>query len=401
MTSISKSVLISNIGSIQLKLFDCDDEKIDFESKAEKYAIPQGKEKNISKNIQILDNGHYEMIKSICPRCKSLERTKQGFREIKPKLDTGEKIKISLQRYKCSSCNKKYSTKIENIKEENKTFLKLTKEKIRESKRNRGGSLRKIAQDVKNFLNMDISHQSIKNFLKIDENIIKKEGNRITRKFDQLSGYLTIDEEYIYIDGKKKYRVSLHDRFIKGPIAEEIMNSRTKKKIKDLIEEVTENNEIISLTSDGLRQYKSVAKDLGIIHQRCIFHMIKECKEELRDYLKKTKDNATTKMASVRYLTEINNIFRTFDENESLDRFESILDKSELLPQIIIKILADKIIPNFKSLTQFTKDNFIPRTSNQAEQHYSKTQKSETKAKFKTNDGLLEYLSLFMPKETT
>ena len=261
MTSISKSALISNIGSIQLKLFDCGAEKIDFESKVEKYAIPQDKEKNISKNIQILDKGHYETIKPICPYCKSLEYTKQGFREIKPKLDTGEKIKISLQRYKCTSCNKKYSTLIENIKEENKKFLKLVKEKVRESKRNRGGSLRKIAQDVKNFINISISHQSVKNFLKIDENVVKKEGNRITRKFSQLSGFLTIDEQYVHVKGKKKYRVSLHDRFIKGPIAEEIMYSRTKKKIKALIEEVTENNEIISLTSDGLRQYKYVAKD--------------------------------------------------------------------------------------------------------------------------------------------
>jgi hypothetical protein len=39
MTIISKSALVNNIGSIQLKLFDFSDEKIDFKSKAEKYAI--------------------------------------------------------------------------------------------------------------------------------------------------------------------------------------------------------------------------------------------------------------------------------------------------------------------------------------------------------------------------
>jgi hypothetical protein len=96
MTTISKSALVNNIGSIQLKLFDYEDEEINFEKKAEKYAIPQDKEKNISKNIQILDNGHYEMIKPIYPHCETLDCTKQGFREIKPKLDNGEKIKISL-----------------------------------------------------------------------------------------------------------------------------------------------------------------------------------------------------------------------------------------------------------------------------------------------------------------
>ena len=67
MTTISKSALISNIGSIQLKLFDCGDEEINFESRAEKYVIPQSKKKNINRNIQILDKGHYEMIKPFCP----------------------------------------------------------------------------------------------------------------------------------------------------------------------------------------------------------------------------------------------------------------------------------------------------------------------------------------------
>jgi len=261
MSIISKSALISNIGSAQLKLFDNYDVETNFEKRVEKFAIGQSKTENINKNINILENGHYEMIKPICPHCKSLEQTKQGFREINPTIDNGEKIKISLQRYKCKSCGKKYSTSIKNVKEENKSFLKSLKDRIRESKRIRGGSLRKIAKDVMNFLNIGISHQSIKNFLKIDENHVTKEVNRLTRKFKQLSGFLIIVEEHLYINGKKRYRVSLHDLFIKGPIAEEIMNKITSEKIKALIEEVTDGNEIISLTSDGLRQYKSVAKD--------------------------------------------------------------------------------------------------------------------------------------------
>ncbi|KZX16008.1 hypothetical protein MBCUT_11440 [Methanobrevibacter cuticularis] len=93
-----------------------------------------------------------------------------------------------------------------------------------------------------------------------------------------------------------------------------------------------------------------------------------------------------------------NNIFRIYDENECLKRYETILNKSERLPEIIITLLADKIIPNIESLTQFTKDNLIPITSNQAEQHYSKTQKLETTHKFKTNEGLLEYLARHMEK---
>ncbi|MDR2623280.1 MAG: hypothetical protein LBC39_01730 [Methanobrevibacter sp.] len=98
-----------------LKLFDFSDEKIDFKSKAEKYAIPQDKKKNINHKISILDNGKYGMLKPVCPDCESLYYTKQGFRQINPKLDNGEKIKIILQRYKCKTCSRKYSTILSNL----------------------------------------------------------------------------------------------------------------------------------------------------------------------------------------------------------------------------------------------------------------------------------------------
>jgi hypothetical protein len=126
---------------------------------------------------------------------------------------------------------------------------------------------------------------------------------------------------------------------------------------------------------------------------------MKDCREEVKRYLKITKDDAITKMSVVRYLTEINNIFRTYDEKECLNRYEVLLDKYDRLPSVIIKILTKKIIYNFKSLIQFTADNFIPRTSNRAEQHYSETKRSETKSKYKAIEGLLEYLALFMENE--
>jgi hypothetical protein len=123
---------------------------------------------------------------------------------------------------------------------------------------------------------------------------------------------------------------------------------------------------------------------------------LKDCRTKVYKYFKKSKDDSVTKMSIVRYLTGINNVFRTYDEKECLRRFKELLEKSKVLHPGIVKIFRKKMIPNFESLKQFTVDNFIPRTSNQAEQHYSITMKSETKSKFKTNEGLLEYLALFM-----
>jgi len=77
------------------------------------------------------------------------------------------------------------------------SFLKNIKDKIRQTKLYRGGSLRNIVKDIKLFTNMSISPQSIKNFLKIDTKKINKTGNRINQKLIKLSGYLTIDEQFL------------------------------------------------------------------------------------------------------------------------------------------------------------------------------------------------------------
>ena len=45
------------------------------------------------------------------------------------------------------------------------------------------------------------------------------------------------------------------------------------------------------------------------------------------------------------------------------------------------------------------RDNLIPRTSNKAEKEYSISQPNETKHKYKTIDGVLEYLALNMTKK--
>jgi hypothetical protein len=70
-----------------------------------------------------------------------------------------DEIKIILGRYKCKACGRKYLNGLDNIKKENKSFFKTVQDKVKESKKNRGGSLRKIAKDVSNFLNLTIFHQ--------------------------------------------------------------------------------------------------------------------------------------------------------------------------------------------------------------------------------------------------
>jgi len=92
---------------------------------------------------------------------------------------------------------------------------------------------------------MTISRQTIKNFLKINNKQVIKKGNRTNQKISKLSGYLVIYEQFINLPEKRHYGVTLHDQWIKNPIAEEIMESRTKKNIISLIKETTKVEKII------------------------------------------------------------------------------------------------------------------------------------------------------------
>ncbi|MDR3292379.1 MAG: hypothetical protein LBT10_09580, partial [Methanobrevibacter sp.] len=76
-----------------------------------------------------------------------------------------------------------------------------------------------------------------------------------------------------------------------------------------------------------------------------------------------------------------------------------LLNDFHALNPILQKIIK-KIIPKFERLTQHAKFNLIPRTSNQSEQGYSMTNPKEIKKKYKTVNGMLEYLALNMTKNS-
>jgi len=268
MTIQTKATLNSNINFVQLKLFDFADENINFNEKLDENVFNSSKSNNAKKNVGLFKDKHFHMINPVCPDCGKSDYSKQGFYKINPTFDNGEKVELFLQRYYCKKCDKKFSTRLFNIKNKYNRFSKQIKDKIRKSKVSRGGSLRDMVDDIKTFLNLDISHQTIKNWLKIDENKIIQKRNRIQLKFTELSGFYVVDEQFVNIDGKRKYRVTIHDIFYKTPIAEEIMTKRSKRKIKKFISDITKNQPKISITTDGLPIYKKIADELGFIHQK-------------------------------------------------------------------------------------------------------------------------------------
>ena len=128
---------------------------------------------DIRSNVHILSDGSFEMLNPRCPDCGSFDVIKKDFVESSPKVEYHGNMKLRVKRYYCKKCDRKFQTKIASIKDDGKRFSKGLNEKIRDSFANRGGSLDQIANDLKIFLNIDISHQTVKNALQFDFNQVE------------------------------------------------------------------------------------------------------------------------------------------------------------------------------------------------------------------------------------
>jgi len=130
--------------------------------------------------------------------------------------------------------------------------------------------LRKIKEDLITFFGISPSHQSIDNWLKIGDLRMKKIKNQTN-----YSGYYCYDEQYIKINGEKRYRLTLFDSVLNIPVSEEITEDMKYDTIYTFLKEVLKNKPSFAITTDHRRGYKEMMDDLKVRHQLCIFHLFK------------------------------------------------------------------------------------------------------------------------------
>lgn len=83
-------------------------------------------------------------------------------------------------------------------------------------------SLRKTAEELCIFLGTSPSHQTIDRWMKSSMDVNE---TSIENKIPYYSGYYCYDEEYIRINGKNCYRLTLYDSVFSIPVSEEISNN--------------------------------------------------------------------------------------------------------------------------------------------------------------------------------
>ncbi|GAB6056150.1 transposase family protein [Methanobacterium alkalithermotolerans] len=388
------TTLNCNIDSIQLKLSDFFTGKNDFETILNDRLKPVKNTQNINQKLYLHENNHFEYINLLCPYCGSKNVIKQEYRQRKLLIDDKEPLNVYLRRYLCKTCGRKFTTNIKSIIKPYKRYINLFKDKLECFLETGYRSLRKTQKDLQNFLENSPSHQTIRNWLTINnKNMIKN-----TERF--YSGYYTYDEQFLRINGHRMYRLTLYDQIRNIPIAEQIVPKRTPQAITQFIEESTINQPLISVTTDHMPLYKNIMDYIGVKHQLCVFHLFKMIGDKLYKKLRSKKVTEREKISLCLYFTDIKNIFRTYNSKTSQKRLEKLLNDFNRIPRLLQRFIKQKIIPDYKRLTTFMENNKIPRTSNTVENYYRQTEPEQIKKKYKTKKGILTYLHYKMKNWT-
>lgn len=137
------------------------------------------------------------------------------------------------------------------------------------------GSLKNVCKSFKKFFGISVSHQTIENWLFVNENILE---------FDLrcCSSYCVFDVEWIKINGEWKYRYTLLDPISNCIIADAIYDTEDKKTVEKFLRESTVNKNKKAITTDLDKKYSLIISKLGFKQQLCIFHTKKKFKQTIK-----------------------------------------------------------------------------------------------------------------------
>jgi transposase-like protein len=164
MSSTITSALGSSIGFIQLKLSDYDQGEIDFEKILNERFQSAETPQNVNQKLELLEDHHMDHINPICSYCGSKKIIKQEYSERNLIIPNQNSITVYLGRYLCKSCKKKFTTSLKAIIKPGYRYPSMFRDKLKELFQTGYRSLRNASEDLLNFFDIKISHQTIHNW---------------------------------------------------------------------------------------------------------------------------------------------------------------------------------------------------------------------------------------------
>ena len=330
---------------------------------------------------------HVEMFRPFCPECFSKFVVKNGVKERTLYFYDKGVLKTEIQTYKCKRCGKKFNTDISEIVEDNSNFTRDFKSKCLELVGLFFGSVRNVAYKAKKDTGINISQQTIENWILEHKNQNKESKNRY-------SGYYIFDVEWIKIKGIWNYRFTLFDSKQNIIVADEIYSKENSKNIKKFLEQNTRNKNKISITTDLDEKYKPIIEKLGFKHQWCYFHALKKFNKTINKYIRENKLNKEEKKKIRREKLELFNLFQSKSFKNAKNKLNEMLNKINEYSEVIQLIIHDSLIPYFKTFFAFLEDENIERTSNKIENTFQKTFPKSVKRLMKIKTGVTSRISI-------
>jgi transposase-like protein len=308
-----------------------------------------------------------------CPHCGSLQTVKNGVR---PLIDNSleRKSKKNVQRYKCKTCSKRFVKK----KNKERYTMKLKIELAR--------------MHVEERMSYRVMRKRIKEqyFIRISKNTICRMVNQIAKmsKGDikireeyrpNWEGYLTVDDKYFSVGGKKKLILTATDSsgdFIHTEIFKEVEQQGIDEFMRFIKERLRYPIKGVTTDLDEMLE-KSIEKVFGkeVPHQQCLKHALDivdriiELKQKRRAYENALKNKTTDCLEKKDKYVEAEKImglsrrmFYSSDKKQSMKIFDELKIYKAKYPKLIAFFYR-----SLEKLFTHHKHPLIKKTNNIAE----------------------------------
>jgi IS1 family transposase len=199
------------------------------------------------------------------------------------------------------------------------------------------------------------------------------------------SGVYTYDEQYLTINGRRAYRLTLYDELMRAPVAESIVDRCTKDAVREFLTSVLAEKPVSVITTDGRSDYPTIIEDdLDAFHHRCRFHFVKNGEKKLRNTIfESPRYSSKEKPQGALVWSEFKQVFAAPSYEAGVRRFEAVLDKIEHLPKDL-RTYVEEVMENFDRFAVHLRDEWVPSTTNNLERYYGHTKPTQIKRRFRS-----------------
>ncbi|WP_405282987.1 hypothetical protein [Methanobrevibacter sp.] len=119
------------------------------------------------------DIPYFKMSLARCPHCGTHHVVKYGFTKRTLVFKEIGKTNVKVQRYICKRCDKTFQTDLTSLVDKNSNFTNELKSESEHLISDYLESLKDVCKSFKKFFGITVSHQTIENWLFVNENILE------------------------------------------------------------------------------------------------------------------------------------------------------------------------------------------------------------------------------------